>query len=92
VLVVGGGDVSTLGTLQRIFSGMKVSEFEMAVAAGDHENFVFRVLDVLQRNTSAGKWTFAGADNGTGNAEMAEASRRHLRRCLRQERSGHREE
>jgi hypothetical protein len=92
VLVVGGGDVSALGALQRIFSGMEVSEFEMAVVAGDHENFAFRILDVLQRNTSAGKLTFAGADNGTGNAEMAEASRRQLRRRLREERSRHREE
>jgi len=51
----------------------------MPVVAGDHEDLVLAVLDVLQRNTSAGKgMTLAGADDGAGNAEMAHASNRQL--------------
>ena len=74
VLVVGGADVSPLGAVQGIFSGRKVAEFEVAVVAGDHESLVLAVPDVLQRNPRAGKWmTLRGADDGAGNAEMADA-------------------
>ena len=74
VLVVGGGDVSTLRAQQGIFPGGEICEFEVPVVTGDHGNQVLRVLDVAQRDTRAGKWiAFASAENGAGNAETAGA-------------------
>ena len=65
-----------LAPFRAYFPGRKVAEFEVAVVAGDHENLVLAVPDVLQRNPGAGKWmALRGADDGAGNAEMADRKR-----------------
>ena len=69
-----------LAPVQGIFSGRKIAEFEAAVVAGDHENLVLSVFHVPQRNPGAGKWmAFLGADDGAGDAEMADHKLLHRR-------------